>query len=56
MVKVFKVKIGALRSPTSPMTLTWLLNLWFKPRGFLCLMVCVLQLSTAVIPPKNTPF
>jgi hypothetical protein len=43
MVWVFKAKIGALRSPTSPTTLTWLLNLSFKPRGLLCLMVCVLQ-------------
>jgi hypothetical protein len=37
---------------TVPMTLNWFLNLRFMPRGFLRPMVCILQLSTALIPPK----
>jgi hypothetical protein len=47
-----KAKIRILCSLASPTTLMWLLNLRLKPRGFLCLMVCVLQLSMALIPPE----
>jgi hypothetical protein len=46
----FQGKIGILCSLTIPMTLIWLLNLRFMPRGFLCLMVCILQPSTTLIP------
>jgi hypothetical protein len=52
MVRVFKAKIGILRNLASPTTLMWLLNLRLKHKGFLCLMVCVLQLSMALIPPE----
>jgi hypothetical protein len=41
-----------LQNLTIPMTLNWLLNLRFMPRGFLCLIAYVLQPSTALIPPK----
>jgi hypothetical protein len=54
MIRVFKAKIGVLRSLTFPITLIWHINLSFEPRGLLCLMLCILQLSTAMIPPKIT--
>jgi hypothetical protein len=52
MVRAFKAKIRVLRSLTSPTPLIWLLNLSFKTRLLLCLMVHVLQLSITLIPPK----
>jgi hypothetical protein len=52
MVRVFNAKIGVLLSITFPTTLIWLFNLCFKLRGFLCLMVCVLQPNTALTPPE----